>query len=133
MKRITLNPDSLFDSRQFGFSQVAISEPGKSVFISGQVAWDEKMNICGENDLKIQMEKSLDNLELAIKSVGGELENILHLRIFKVNYQQEDGSIISAALLNRFGSENPPASTWIDVAGLANEAFMIEIEAQAVV
>ena len=32
-----------------------------------------------------------------------------------------------------FGTDNPPACTWLNVKGLANEDFMIEIEAQAVI
>lgn len=132
MKKQTLNPQSLFDSRQYGFSQIVISNPGKMVFISGQVAWDEDLNIVGENDLALQTQKSLQNLETTIKAAGGTLENIVMLRIYKVNYQKEDGAIISQTLKDTFGTENPPASTWLSVNGLANEGFMIEIEAQAV-
>ena len=133
MKRETVNPKSLFDSRQYGFSQIVISNPGKIVFISGQVAWDENLNIIGQNDLEKQTQKSIDNLELAIKAAGGTLDNVVMLRIYKVNYQKKDGAIITHILKNNFGTENPPASTWISVKGLANEGFMIEIEAQAVI
>ena len=133
MKRETINPKSLFDSRQYGFSQIVISNPGKFVFISGQVAWDENLNIVGENDLAKQTQKAIDNLEIAIKAAGGTLENIVMLRIYKVNYQKEDGAIISQTLKANFGTINPPASTWISVKGLANKGFMIEIEAQAVI
>lgn len=133
MKREVLNPKSLFDSRQYGFSQIVISNPGKIIFISGQVAWDENLKIIGENDLAKQTQKSLDNLEIAIKAAGGTFENIVMLRIYKVNYQKEDGPIINQILKNYFGTENPPANTWISVQGLADEGFMIEIEAQAVI
>jgi len=133
MKRETINPKSLFDSIQYGFSQIVISNPGKNVFISGQVAWDSNLNIVGKNDLAKQTQKSLDNLELAIEAAGGTLENIVMLRIYKVNYQEGEGAIISQILKDYFGTTNPPASTWISVEGLANEEFMIEIEAQAVI
>ena len=53
--------------------------------------------------------------------------------LFRSNYQSEDGPIISKILKDNFGIQNPPASTWISVEGLANEEFMIEIEAQAVI
>lgn len=133
MNRETINPKSLFDSRQYGFSQIVIANPGKTVFISGQVAWDENLYLVGENDLAKQTQKSLDNLRIAIKAAGGTLENIAMLRIYKVNYQKDDGAIISQILKDNFGTINPPASTWISVKGLANEGFMIEIEAQAVI
>ena len=132
MKRTVINPASLFHSQQFGFSQIVISPPGTQVFISGQVAWDENAQIVGANDLAMQTKKSLENLQTAIETAGGSLENIVMLRIYKVAYKQEDGPIISGALISFFGTENPPASTWISVDGLANSDFLIEIEAQAV-
>jgi len=61
------------------------------------------------------------------------MENIMMLRIYKVDYQKRDGPIINSILKENFGIKNPPASTWINVKGLANEGFMIEIEAIAVI
>ena len=133
MIRKTVNPEKLFDSTQYGFSQIAISNPGKLIFISGQVAWDENQNIVGKNNLKVQTQKAIDNLKVAIESVGGTMENIMMLRIYKVDYKHGDGPIINSILKENFGTENPPASTWVSVKGLANEGFMIEIEAQAVI
>jgi enamine deaminase RidA (YjgF/YER057c/UK114 family) len=133
MMKETLSPLLLFDSKQFGFSQVVISDPGKMVFISGQVAWDDKLKIIGKKDLAMQTQKSLDNIKIAIEAAGGTLDDIVMLRIYKVNYRKKDGAIISQILKNNFGVENPPASTWLNVKGLANKKFMIEIEAQAVI
>jgi len=133
MIRKTVNPEKLFDSTQYGFSQIAISNPGKLIFISGQVAWDENLNIVGKNNLKVQTQKAIDNLRFAIESVGGTMENIMMLRIYKVDYHHGDGPIINSILKENFGTKNPPASTWVSVKGLANEGFMIEIEAQAVI
>lgn len=133
MKIETINPETLFNSRQYGFSQIVISNPGKMVFISGQVAWDENFNIIGENNLSKQTKQSLDNLGIAINAAGGTFKNIVMLRIYKVNYQKEDRAIISQVLKDFFGTENSPASTWISVQGLANEGFMFEFEAQVVI
>lgn len=132
MDKNCINPKELFPSVQYGFSQIVVRNPGKMVFISGQVAWDENMNIVGANDLKVQTQKAIDNLKIAMESAGGTLENIVMLRIYKVDYKSGDGTIISEILKKNFGATNPPASTWISVQGLANEGFMIEIEAQAV-
>ncbi len=133
MKKQCINPNSLFDSRQFGFSQIVVSNSGKMIFISGQVAWDENSNIIGKNDLAVQARKSLENLKVAMEAAGGTLDDIVMLRIYKVDYKKEDGAVISQALKEHFGTQYPLASTWISVDGLANEGFMIEIEAQAVI
>jgi len=132
MKMETINPTSLFDSRQYGFSQIVVTTPGKMVFISGQVAWDENQQLIGENDLATQTQQSLNNLKIALEAAGAKLEDVVMLRIYKVNYQKEDAAIISKVLKANFGTEHPPASTWLSVDGLANKGFMIEIEAQAV-
>lgn len=129
----SLNPKELFNSLQHGFSQITISNPGRHVFISGQVAWDENSNIVGQGNLGLQTRKTMDNLIIAIESAGGKLDNIVMLRIYIVDYKREDGAIISQVLKDTFGPDSPPASTWINVQGLANEEFMIEIEAEAII
>lgn len=132
MKKTTINPGSLFDSRPYGFSQAVVSAPGQLVFISGQVAWDNEQHLIGENDLELQTIKSIENLETAIGAAGGSLGDIVMLRIYKVNYQEGDGPIIGRVLKDKFGV-HLPASTWIGVQKLAGPDFLIEIEAQAVI
>lgn len=129
----TIQPEGLFNSTKYGFSQVVIKEPGKLVFISGQVAWDENETIHGKGDLAIQTRVAIEKLERAIAAAGGTLEDIVMLRIYKVDYQPGDGPVIGEILREKFGTDHPPASTWISVNGLANPDFMIEIEAQAVI
>lgn len=133
MNKECINPEELFNSTQYGFSQIVIGSGTRMVFISGQVAWDSNMNIIGENNLKIQTQEAIDNLKFAIESAGGTLDNIMMLRIYIVDYKQSDGPIINEILKNNFGTSTPPASTWISVKGLANEKFLIEIEAHAII
>lgn len=129
--KTTIQPETLFDSRPYGFSQVVVVPTGKMVFISGQVAWDAQMQLVVEGDLAVQVRKALQNLQSAIESVGGTLEDIVLLHIYLVDYQQEQGAVISNALLKFFNPGSQPASSWICVPGLANPGFLIEIEAQA--
>ena len=98
MHKKHINPPTLFNSTDFGFSQIVVSPLGKMVCISGQVAWDEHRNIIGENDLKVQANKTLQNLQTAIEAAGGTLKDIIMLRIYVVNYKDEDGAIIGEAL-----------------------------------
>ena len=133
IKKKCINPNDLFNSQQYGFSQIVVAGTGKNVFISGQVAWDENLKIIGKGDLTKQTEKSLDNLKAAVNSAGGTLDDIVLLRIYIVNYKKEYGLVINQGLKKYFGTESPPASTWISVQGLADEDFLIEIEAQAVI
>ena len=132
MSKRCINPPELFNSTDFGFSQIVVAQPGQMVFISGQVSWNEQREIVGKGDLKVQTHEALTNLQKAIESAGGTMQDIVMLRIYVVDYQATDGAIIGEALRQFFGTSSPPASTWINVKGLANEDFLIEIEAQAI-
>lgn len=130
MKR-HLNPDQLFNSLQYGFSQLIAARGGTTVYISGQVAWDEKGAIVGRGDLAVQTRKALENVATAVAAAGGTLADVVSMRIYVVAGYMRDSRAIREALLDFFPT-NPPATTWIAVPALANEEFLVEIEPIAV-
>jgi len=119
----------LFDSRPYGFAQVAIIRTpfGDVANISGKVAWDADRKIVGPGDIGRQLEKSLENLAVALASVGATLNDVGSLRLYIKHDHLHEGEAISGALRATFG-DNPPCATWIGVPGLANDAFLIEVE-----
>jgi 2-iminobutanoate/2-iminopropanoate deaminase len=131
MPKEFVNPESLFPSVPHGFSQVVIATGKKMVFMSGQTAWDAQKKIVGGNNLLEQAKQALRNLTAAIEAAGGNLKDIVALRIYIVNYQPENANAVGTAL-REFFPQNPPASTWIGVSSLAVPEFLIEIEATAV-
>jgi enamine deaminase RidA (YjgF/YER057c/UK114 family) len=131
MTRQALNPDELFNSLQYGFSQITVGTGTKFVTVSGQVGWDKDGNIVGKDDLAVQTVKAFENLEIAMKAAGGTLDNILSLRIYIVQSVMSNPKAISDGL-RQFFPDNPPTATWIGVPSLANEEFLVEIEAFAV-
>lgn len=131
MRRKTHNPEALFNSVPFGFSQIAMGRGTAIVTFSGQVAWDTDMNIIGKDDLKAQTMQTLRNLDTAIKSVDGTLDDVLSLRLYIVAHVMDDSDAITAGL-TAFFPTTPPTATWIGVPRLANKDFLIEIEALAV-
>ena len=132
MPKISLNPDSLFNSVQYGFSQIVVAQGSRTVYFSGQVAWDENENIVGENDLKAQVWQSLRNVETAVITAGATLDNIVALRIYILQDWMDKTAVLSEGL-KEFFPDNPPVSTWIGVQSLARPAFLIEIEGTAVI
>jgi enamine deaminase RidA (YjgF/YER057c/UK114 family) len=131
-KRIIPAP-GLFESRKYGFSQIVEAMKGRLVCVSGQVAWDEDEQIVGGMDLGRQARKACENLRTAMEQAGGTLQDIVMLRIYVVNYREEDGHAIGDVLREFFGTEAPPASTWLGVTSLSRKEFLVEIEAQAVI
>jgi enamine deaminase RidA (YjgF/YER057c/UK114 family) len=129
MSRSLHVPAGLFDSRKHGFAQVAITSApfGKVVHVSGQVAWDAEQKVVGPGDIGRQLEKSLENLGLALQSVGATLDQVGALRLYIRQDHMHEGKAIGGVLKAVFG-DNVPCSTWIGVTSLAVEDFLIEVE-----
>jgi enamine deaminase RidA (YjgF/YER057c/UK114 family) len=132
MPKEHVNPRTLFPSLPHGFSQIVVASGRKTVFISGQTAWDAQKRIVGGVSLLEQARQALRNVQAAMEAVGGALGDIVALRIYIVNYQPESAEAVGSALREFFSEGNPPASTWIGVSALAVSDFLIEIEATAV-
>jgi enamine deaminase RidA (YjgF/YER057c/UK114 family) len=133
MAKEYLNPPALFDSLQYGFSQVVSSQGGRTVYLSGQVAWDAEQKIVGADDLKGQVWQTFKNIETAMHAAGGNLSDIVSMRIYLVESQLDQDHHVSDALKQFFLQSAAPATTWIGVAALAHKDFLIEIEAVAVI
>ncbi|MFY9528092.1 MAG: RidA family protein [Candidatus Acidiferrales bacterium] len=126
-----LNPDGL--NKPAGYTHVVVTEPGKLVYISGQVAWDDKGEIVGKGDFRVQVTKALENLKIALTAAGATMENLIKVNYYVVNLKPDQVRIIREVRSKYFSAERPPASTLVGVTALAREDFMIEIEAVAVV
>jgi enamine deaminase RidA (YjgF/YER057c/UK114 family) len=132
MPKRYINPPTLFPSFQHGFSQAVTSRGGTTIYISGQTAWDAHKQLVGGHNLSEQTKQALRNLRAAIEAAGGVLADVVALRVYMVNYKPEDAAAVGQALREFFPGEQPPARTWVGVAALAREEFLIEIEAVAV-
>src|ERR1044071_5895816 len=133
MPKEYINPGTLFPSLPIGFSQIVTASGGKTVYISGQTAWDADKRIVGGADLGEQARQALRNVQAAVEAAGGTLADVVALRLYVVNYKRHDAAAVGAALREFFSSEQPPASTWLGISSLAVDDFLIEIEATAVI
>ena len=128
-----INPEALFDSRQFGFSQIVVTEGKQTIYMSGQVGWDGHQEIVGKGDLGKQMSQAIRNIETGLRAAGAKLEDVVLLRLYIVSSEFENSSVIKDVLKSFFPDNNPPATTWLYIQSLANEDFLIEVEPVAVV
>jgi 2-iminobutanoate/2-iminopropanoate deaminase len=133
MPKEYINPKELFPSLQYGFSQVVTCCGGKMVFVSGQVGWNEQQQMVGPNDLRAQTWQTFRNIEKAMQAAGGTLEDVVSMRIYIVEEQLEESHCVTEALKEFFPSAAAPTTTWIGVRALANNEFLIEIEALGVI
>lgn len=125
-----LNPEGLHKNPAFT-QAVIVSGVARTVYIGGQNAVTPDGQIVGEDDLAAQAEQVFSNLSILLAAAGGKLHDIVKWTIYIVQ-----GRDIRPA----FGvfqrvwvvGQSPPAITVITVAGLANPAFLVEVEAIAV-
>lgn len=127
-----INPKTLFSGLKYGFSQVITTHGGKTIYLSGQVAWDANEKIVGKGNLAVQARKALENLGLALEAVGATPEDVVQIEVFVVDYKPEYAEIIAEANHAFFPEETPPTSTLIGVQSLADPDLLIEIKATAV-
>jgi 2-iminobutanoate/2-iminopropanoate deaminase len=133
MPKEYINPKELYPSLQYGFSQVVTSCGGKMVFLSGQVAWDEQQQMIGPDDLRAQTWQTFGNLATAMQAADGTLSDIVSMRIYIVEEKLEESHYVTEALQEFFPQQAAPTTTWVGVRALANNEFLIEIEAIGVI
>ncbi len=122
-----LNPDTM--SRPRGYTQVV--KVGNTVYIAGQVGVAQDGSVLGKGDPEAQVRQVWRNLEAAVKSAGGTLQNIVKTTTYVTSI--EYAGAVRKVRDELWRSSNPPTSTLLVVAGLASPDYMVEIEAIAVV
>lgn len=132
MAKQRINPPELGSTSQFGFSQLVATRGGTTVYLAGQVGWDAQGHIV-TGGFAGQLEQTFKNIETALKAAGGNLHDVVSMRIYTTEAGQEDTTLIREALRHHFGPDHAPATTWLGVRALANPEFLIEIEAIAVI
>ncbi|HEX6739682.1 MAG TPA: Rid family hydrolase, partial [Vicinamibacteria bacterium] len=75
MANRAVNPPTLFDSLPHGFSQLVVASGRRTVYVSGQVAWNAQREIVGEGDLVEQARQAFRNLALALGAGGAGLQD----------------------------------------------------------
>jgi 2-iminobutanoate/2-iminopropanoate deaminase len=124
---VFLNPDSV--SRPASrFSQGVLHGPiAKRLIISGQVGAKADGTIV--EGLAAQTELVFDNLFSVLQAAGMNVEDLVKLTIFCADPK---GAVVAREIRNNRLGSHCPASTFVHVAGLANPAYLIEIEAEAI-
>ncbi len=129
----TLQPEQLFPSAPFGFSQVVVSSGDRYIHCAGQTAWDNDMQLVGGMDLGKQMRKALENVGHALEAAGASPADVVRIMTFVVDYRPEYAAVLGQAMAEFFGADNLPAATLVGVQALAMPEFLVEVQATAVV
>jgi enamine deaminase RidA (YjgF/YER057c/UK114 family) len=113
-----------------GYSNVVEVRGGRTLYIAGQVAVDQKGTLVGPGDFRAQSKQVFENLKSRLAEAGASFKDVV-----KLNYYVTDATDVQALrdIRNNYvNTENPPASTLVVVKRLVREEYLLEIEAIAV-
>lgn len=123
-----LNPPSLPANPAFS-QAVKVTAPATLVFIGGQNGVDATGQVVSDRADE-QAAQALRNVETAVRAAGGALTDIVKWTIVVTDRAALGPGF--GAFQQRWGRQpNPPAISVQVVSGLANPAFLVEIEAVA--
>ena len=131
MKRKAINPESMYQAVPFGFSHAVEQNGGRTLHLSGQVAWNADGELIGPGDLVAQTRQALANLREVLAAAGATPADIVRLRTYVVNHSPDKLGPVTAEIAAFYGDALPAANTFIGVQALALPDFLIEIEATA--
>jgi reactive intermediate/imine deaminase len=128
MEKTQVNPWSWQD--QFGYSQAWRVDGAQSVvFLAGQVPLSPDGKLVGEGDFVVQCRQVFENLQTVLHEAGATFDNVV-----KVTVYLPDITNLQAyrEVKSEFVTGRQPASTAVEVKGLAFPGLMVEVEAIAV-
>jgi len=102
---------------------------GRTVYVSGQGAFDARGRLVGANDVVAQTRQVLENLKTALGAAGATLDDVVKVTVYLAN--RDDRPRVNEVRKEYFRA-NKPASTLIEISRFAIEGMLIEIEAIAV-
>lgn len=133
MRAERVNPATLYNSVQFGFSHAVRQKGGDTLHLAGQVAWDKEGKVVGGGDLAAQTRQALANLREVLAAVGATPADIVRLRTYVVNHSPDKLGPVLGEIGAFYAGAVPAANTFIGVQALALPDFLVEIEATAVI
>jgi enamine deaminase RidA (YjgF/YER057c/UK114 family) len=104
---------------------------GDTIYIAGQVAFDEDNRVVGAGDPAMQAERVWHNLRLVVESAGGRVQDIVKITVFLKDIRDAPAEI--AARERHFEAGWFPICTMIQAASLGLSDLLMEIDAIAVV
>jgi 2-iminobutanoate/2-iminopropanoate deaminase len=128
MKVHLANPKNVHEVT--GYSHVGYFDaPARVLYISGQVARNEKGEVVGVGSVEIQARQVFQNISNILSSMGASLGNLIKLNIYTTRLDQVQAI---RRVRDEFITGEKPCSTLVGVTGLVSSDYLIEIEAVAV-
>jgi len=125
------NPKTMHTTR--GYSHVVETmSPSRTIYLAGQLGRAADGKLAGApGDFRAQVVQAFENIKTALAAVGATFEHVVKVTSYFVDIAHI--SIYLEVRDQYVDTAAPPASTAIQIAKLAHEGALFEIEAIAVV
>ena len=122
-----LRPDTLAPTP--GYAHVVSVTGGQTINLAGQVALDAAGQLVGPGDFRAQALQVFENLKAALAAAGADFRHVVKLNMYVLD--RANLPALREVRDQYVNTEAPPASTLVVVQGLAQEDFLLEVEAIA--
>ena len=124
------NPPGLSSPRGAYSHVVEVNGPHRTVYIAGQTGVTANGKIA--EGFRAQALQVMENLKIALASVGGDFEHVVKLNSYLTNIEANASEFREVRAQYFTNKSTLPAATLVQVARLANPNFLLEVEAVAV-
>lgn len=114
------------------FTNLVISEGGKTLHLSGLVASDTDGELVGPGNLAAQMKFIYDNIRRVLAEQGATPADVVRQRVFIVGLRLDHRPVIAAAMNAFYGDGGTAASTCVGIEALLVKGALVEIDVTAV-
>ena len=115
------------------YAYAAVSPPGtRLVFTAGACPLDAAGETVAPGDVAAQAEQVMQNLRIALRAAGADLDAVLKTTVYVATQRQEDLLTAWEVVSSHFGSHDAP-STLLGVSVLGYRDQLVEVEAVAAV
>lgn len=114
--------------KPIGFSRAV--RAGNTIYVSGTAPVGDDGKTVGAGDAAAQTHRCLEIIDGALKEAGANLEHVVRTRMFVTDISKWEQ--IGKAHGEVFGDIRP-AATMVEVSGLIDPDWLVEIEAEAVI
>ena len=126
MARTAIQPAGLRDPRPRFTTAWKV---GNTIYVAGQTA-SEDQGVAGPGDIRVQTRTALERIRTILDAAGASMKDVVKTTVYvtDMRYREAYGEV-----RQEFWPTDPPASTLVQIVGLATPGALIEIEAIAVV
>ena len=61
---------------------IDLSQAKRMIWVSGQIAFDEKEQFIGKGNIRVQTEQCLKNIQAALQKLGGSMDDVVQVTVF---------------------------------------------------